>query len=49
MAQGEAIAGAGMTGEATAVHVHFSIQVNGVYVNPRAYLDITDDTPIQIY
>ena len=49
VAQGEAIAGAGMTGEATAVHVHFSIQVNGVYVNPRAYLDITDDTPIQIY
>lgn len=49
VAQGEAIAGAGQTGEATAVHVHFSIQVNGVYVNPRAYLDITDDTPIHIY
>lgn len=49
VAQGEAIAGAGQTGEATAVHVHFSIQVNGVYVNPRAYLDITEDTPIKIY
>lgn len=49
VAQGEAIAGAGATGKAQGVHVHFSIQVNGTYVNPRAYLDITEDTPIKIY
>ncbi|MBD5117388.1 MAG: peptidoglycan DD-metalloendopeptidase family protein [Ruminococcaceae bacterium] len=49
VAQGEAIAGAGATGDAQGIHVHFSIQVNGSYVNPRAYLDITDDTPIKIY
>lgn len=49
VAQGEAIAGAGATGDAQGIHVHFSIQVNGTYVNPREYLDITEDTPIKIY
>ena len=49
VAQGEAIAGAGQTGKAQGIHVHFGIQINGVAVNPRAYLDITDETPIKIY
>ena len=34
---------------AQGIHVHFGIQINGVAVNPRAYLDITDETPIKIY
>ncbi|MCM1054620.1 MAG: peptidoglycan DD-metalloendopeptidase family protein [Bacteroides sp.] len=49
VAQGEAIAGAGATGDAQGIHVHFSIQVNGIYVNPRDYLDITEETKIQIF
>lgn len=49
ISQGEAIAGAGQTGVAQGIHVHFGIQINGVAVNPRAYLDITDETPIKIY
>lgn len=49
VAQGEAIAGAGATGDASAVHVHFTIQTNGAYVNPHAYLDIPTGTPIHIY
>ena len=39
VAQGECIAGAGATGEAYGVHVHLTVKVNGVNVNPRAYLD----------
>ena len=39
VAQGECIAGAGATGVAYGVHVHLTVKVNGVNVNPRAYLD----------
>ena len=39
VAQGECIAGAGSTGQSTGTHVHLSVSVNGVSVNPRAYLD----------
>ena len=39
VAQGECIAGAGATGIADGVHVHLTVKVNGVNVNPRAYLD----------
>ena len=39
VAQGECIAGAGATGIASGIHVHLTVKVNGVNVNPRAYLD----------
>ena len=39
VAQGECIAGAGATGTAYGTHVHLSVKVNGVNVNPRDYLD----------
>ena len=39
VAQGECVAGAGATGIASGVHVHLAVKVNGVNVNPRAYLD----------
>lgn len=47
VAQGECIAGAGATGVATGTHVHLTVKVNGVYVNPRAYLDY-EGRPIHI-
>lgn len=49
VAQGECISGAGDTGRADGIHVHVSVEVNGVYVNPREYLDIPSDFPIHIY
>ena len=49
VAQGECISGAGDTGRADGIHVHVSVEVNGVYVNPREYLDIPSDFPIRIY
>ena len=39
VAQGECISGAGATGYAQGIHVHLVVKVNGVHVNPRAYLD----------
>lgn len=39
VAQGECIAGAGATGIASGTHVHLAVKVNGVNVNPKAYLD----------
>ena len=49
VAQGECIARAGATGYVIGgTHVHLSVKVNGVSVNPRAYLDY-EGRPIKIY
>ena len=48
VAQGECIAGAGSTGWAQGVHVHLTVKVNGVNVNPKAYLDYSGH-PVQIF
>lgn len=38
VAQGQTIAYAGSTGISTGTHCHFSVLINGSYVNPRDYL-----------
>ena len=38
VARGERIAGVGCTGSCTGPHVHFSVSVGGVFVNPLRYL-----------
>ena len=49
VAQGECIAGAGATGYVIGgVHIHLTVKANGVYVNPRAYLDY-EGHPIKIF
>jgi murein DD-endopeptidase MepM/ murein hydrolase activator NlpD len=38
VARGERIAGVGCTGSCTGPHVHFSVNIGGVFVNPLRYL-----------
>ncbi|WP_271438011.1 peptidoglycan DD-metalloendopeptidase family protein [Micrococcus luteus] len=35
---GDPLAGAGMTGAATGVHLHLGLRINGTYVDPQAFL-----------
>lgn len=42
--KGQKIGYAGRTGEATGYHLHFGISLNGVYVNPRNYVDFNSNT-----
>ncbi len=46
--QDEHIANVGSTGKSTGPHVHLGVIIDGVYVNPHAYLNIPDGVRINL-
>lgn len=43
VSKGQKIGYSGRTGEATGFHLHFGISVNGVYLNPRNFVDFNSN------
>lgn len=46
VSRGTPIGNLGMTGSATGVHLHWEMRAGNVCVNPRGYLDVTDEFTI---